>query len=70
MQKTIEGTRALSNDELASVSGAAAQALAAAAALWFAGFAVAKSIDSLLDSYESGNEVKGGKLYIGGRKFG
>ena len=67
---TIQDMRPLSNDEMAAVSGAAAQGLAAAAAIWFAGFAIGKSIDSLLDSYESGIEFKGGKVHIGGRKFG
>jgi len=70
MQKTIEGVRALSNDELTAVSGAAAQGLAAAAAIWFAGFAVGKGIDSLLENYDSGIEVKRGSIYIGGKKFG
>ena len=70
MYKAIEDMRPLSNTETDSVSGAAAHGLAAAAALWFAGFAVGKGIDSLLENYDSGIEVKKGNFYIGGRKFG
>ena len=70
MYKTIEDVRPLSNDEMTAVSGAAAQGLAAAAAIWFAGFAVGKGIDSLLENYDSGIEVKKGSFYVGGRKFG
>jgi hypothetical protein len=32
--------------------------------------AVGKGIDSLLENYDSGIEVKKGSFYVGGRKFG
>ena len=70
MHKMINDMRPLSQDEMVTVSGAAVQVPLAAAAIWFAGFASGNIIDSLLDNYDSGIEVKNGSIYVGGRKFG